>query len=75
MTERQWRRRMLLGCAALTPLGLAVLLVGVVLMGKGAPSTGYLVGSAGVLSLAFGALFGKFAIAGPVPDRCREGPQ
>lgn len=62
-----WRRRMKLWAILLSVLGLAALLGGAVWLGKGSSLGGFLLGSAGVLGLVFGALCARLAAAGPFP--------
>jgi hypothetical protein len=71
-TEREWRRRMVTLAFVLMPSGVLLMILGAVWANQGSPSGGYLLGSLGVLAIAFGALFVKFAIAGPVPASVRR---
>lgn len=71
MTRREWARRMAGLAIALLVVGLALTITGSLFVGrnKQAPMAGVAIGLFGVLLLTAGGLFGKFAIAGPYPDR------
>lgn len=66
-----WKRKMWTRCLVLMPLGLALILVGAVFGWGEAPMAGFLTGGTGTFLLVLGALFGKFAAAGPYPEALR----
>ncbi|MCA1810392.1 MAG: hypothetical protein LC623_00050 [Halobacteriales archaeon] len=66
-----WKRRMWTGCLTLMPLGLLLILVGAALGWGATPMVGFLTGGTGTFLLVLGALFGKFAAAGPYPESLR----
>lgn len=72
MTEQEWKRRMAGLCFLMLPFGVLLMGVGAVLASGERGMTGYTVGAIGVTFVVIGALFGKFAMWGPVPDSVRR---
>jgi hypothetical protein len=66
-----WRRRMWRACFALMPLGLLLVIVGAATAWGATPLVGFALGGAGLFAIVLGALFGKFAAAGPFPEGLR----
>jgi hypothetical protein len=66
-----WKRKMWTWCLVLMPLGLVLILVGAAMGWGASPMTGFLIGGVGMFSIVLGALFGKFAAAGPYPEGLR----
>ena len=75
MTEQEWKRRMAGLCFLMLPVGVLLMGIGAVLAGRERGMTGYTVGAIGVTLFVLGALFGKFAMWGPVPDSVRRQQQ
>lgn len=68
---KAWRRRMRATCFTLMPVGLAMVIVGAAAGWGAQPMLGFLTGGGGLFLLVLGALCGKFAAVGPVPEGLR----
>lgn len=75
MTEKEWKRRMGALALVMMPFGVLLMGIGAVLATGARGMVGYTVGAVGVSLLVLGALFGKFAMWGPVPNSVTRGGQ
>jgi uncharacterized membrane protein len=72
VTLKQWRLWMWIAFAVLCVGGIGAIAASSIWIARDPTAEGFYVGSAGTLALVLGALFGKFAMVGPVPKKLQE---